>query len=96
MELSFIDKVNVQDLVRVKKQRSLLGYLTTVSMHLTENFQKRVYGKIANDLIVNYLYAFYYCNLIKYLNNFSFNCINGFNCRFYRILLILLMLGNKM
>lgn len=63
---------------------------------LNRKFSKEGIRENSNDLIVNYLYAFYYCNLIKYLNNSSFNCINGFNCRFYRILLILLMLGNKM
>lgn len=57
---------------------------------LKRKFSKEGIRKNSNDLIVNYLYVFYYCNLIKYLNNFSFNC------RFYRILLILLMLGNKM
>jgi len=63
---------------------------------LNRKFPKEGVRKNSNDLKVNYLYVFYYCNSIKYFRNLSFNCINGFNFRFYRIQLILLMLGNKM
>jgi len=68
VELSFIEKFNVQDLVGVKKQKILLGYLTTVLMHaLNRKFSKEGVRKNSNDLIVNYLYEFYNCDLIKYL-----------------------------